>query len=202
VTVHSHGASSAPSGPQVVLVAAIALNGVIGKKGALPWRLKSDLQHFRQLTMGKPVIMGRKTYVSIGKPLSGRTNIVVSRDRDFGAAGILVAPSVDAALAAARGDALRRGVREIAVIGGAEIYQQTMAKADRLVITRVQLQPEGDTGFPPVDDTIWEEVSCTQHSVGPEDEASSAVHLYERRKVRTGGQNQPVKAALPHPGAL
>jgi dihydrofolate reductase len=175
--------------PQVVLVAAVALNGVIGKNGRLPWRLKADLQHFRQVTIGKPVIMGRKTYASIGKPLAGRTNIVVSRDRDFDAAGLLVAPTLEAALAAARGDALRRGVHEIAVIGGAEIYQQTMKEADRLVITRVQLQSEGDTGFPPVDDAIWEEVDRIERPAGPEDEASSTVHIYERWKARTSGQS-------------
>ena len=183
MTVHNPGVPSAASGPQVVLIAAVALNGVIGRNGSLPWRLKSDLQHFRRLTIGKPVIMGRKTYASIGRPLAGRTNIVVSRDVDFGVAGILVAPSVEAALAAGHGDALRRGVNEIAVIGGSEIYQQTIEKADRLVITRVHLQPEGDTGFPPVDDAIWVEVARTQRPAGPEDEASSTVHLYERRKA-------------------
>jgi len=186
VTVRAGGASSVASRPKLVLVAAVALNGVIGKSGRLPWRLGSDLRHFRQLTMGKPVIMGRKTYASIAKPLAGRTNIVVSRDRDFCAAGVLVAPSVEAALAAARGDALRRDVDEIAVIGGAEIYRQTMEKADRLVITRVQLRSEGDTSFPPVDDAIWKELSRIEHPAGPEDEASSTVHLYERRKVGNG----------------
>jgi len=190
VTVHSPGTSSAASSPQIVLVAAVALNGVIGKNGGLPWRLKSDLQHFRRLTMGKPVIMGRKTYASIAKPLAGRTNIVVSRDRNFGAVGILVAPSIEAALAAARGDALRRGVHEIAIIGGAEIYRQTMKKADRLVITRVQLQPEGDTGFPPIDQAIWQEAGAIQRPAGPEDEASSTVHVYERRKA-TAAQSEP-----------
>jgi dihydrofolate reductase len=169
--------------PQVALIAAVALNGVIGKNEGLPWRLKSDLRYFRQITIGKPVIMGRKTYVSIGKPLAGRTNIVVSRDRDFAAAGILVAPSVETALAAARGDALRRGVDEIAVIGGAEVYRQTMENADRLLITRVQLQPQGDTRFPPVDHAVWKEVSRTERPAGPEDDASCTVHVYERREV-------------------
>ena len=103
----------------VVLVVAVAENGVIGRNGTLPWRLKSDMAYFRKVTMGKPVVMGRKTWDSLPrKPLPGRTNIVVTRDRAFQAAGALVVTSVDAALVAARGDALRRGVEEIAVIGG------------------------------------------------------------------------------------
>src|SRR5580692_1734631 len=106
--------------PDIVFVAAIAENGVIGSGNALPWRLKSDMQHFRALTMGKPVVMGRKTYLSIGKPLSGRTTIVVSRDRAFASPGIVIAPSLDTALAAARGDALRRNADTIIVAGGAE----------------------------------------------------------------------------------
>src|SRR5262249_7953955 len=123
--------------PSIILVAAVAENGVIGQGGRLPWRLKSDLQHFRAATIGKPVVMGRKTYASIGKPLKDRTNIVVSRDRTFAAPGVLVAPSVEAALAAARGDALRRGVDAVVVIGGADIYAQCMAHANRLLITQV-----------------------------------------------------------------
>src|ERR1700722_8605981 len=93
----------------IALIAAIAENGVIGRDNTLPWRLKSDLAHFRAVTMGKPVVMGRKTFLSIGKPLPGRTTIVVSRDRGFSAPGIVVAPNLEAALAAAQGDALRRG---------------------------------------------------------------------------------------------
>ena len=113
-----------------MLVAAIAENGVIGRGNALPWRLKSDMAHFRALTMGKPVVVGRKTYLSIGKPLKGRTTIVVSRDRAFAAPGIVVAPNLEAALAAARGDALRRGADAIIVAGGADIYIQALPVAD------------------------------------------------------------------------
>ena len=156
-------AGAARSQPQsriaLVLVAAVADNGVIGQGGRLPWRLKSDMAHFRKVTMGKPVVMGRKTFLSIGKPLKGRTNIVVSRDPAFAAPGILVAPNVEAALAAARGDALRRGADEIAVIGGADIYRQTIGRADRMVITRVHLQPAGDTNFPAIDPQLWREVA-------------------------------------------
>ena len=133
----------AESLPAIILVAAVAENGVIGSGNALPWRLRSDMQHFRALTMGKPVIMGRKTYLSIGKPLSGRTTIVVSRDREFAAPGVVVAPSLDAALVAARGDALRRRADAIVVAGGAEIYAQAMPLASRLVITQRARRVDG-----------------------------------------------------------
>jgi dihydrofolate reductase len=171
---------AATASVMLVLVAAVAENGVIGQGGRLPWRLKSDLAHFRKLTMGKPVVMGRKTYLSIGKPLAGRTNIVVSRDAGFAAPGTIVAASIDAALSAASGDALRRGVAEIVVVGGAEIYRQIMAAADRLVITQVNLQPQGDATFPPIDRDIWQEASRSAHPAGPGDEASFTVLVYER----------------------
>jgi dihydrofolate reductase len=168
-------------GIALVLVAAVAENGVIGQGGALPWRLRSDMKHFRAATMGKPVVMGRKTYLSIGRLLVGRTNIVVSRDPAFAAPGVVAAPSVEVALTVARGDALRRGVGEIAVIGGADIYAQTIDRADRLVITRVQLQPSGDATFPAIDPAAWTEVERTQHGAGPDDEAGFAVIAYKRR---------------------
>src|SRR5437763_12194709 len=108
---------------QIVIIAAIAENGVIGRGGTMPWRLKSDMRHFRSATMGKPVLMGRKTYLSLSiKPLPGRTNIVVSRDKNFAAPSVLVAPSLEAALEAARGDSLRRGADSIMIIGGADLY--------------------------------------------------------------------------------
>ena len=171
---------------EIVLVAAVAENGVIGQGGALPWRLKSDMQHFRALTMGKPVVMGRKTFASIGKPLGGRTNIVVSRDPGFSVPGVLVARSVAAALETARGDALRRRVDAIAVIGGADIYEQTIAGADRLVVTRVKLQPAGDTRFPAVDPAVWQETGHTGYAAGPDDEAPYSVIVYERISPRSG----------------
>ncbi len=108
----------------LVLVAAIAENGVIGRAGGLPWRLKTDLKRFRALTVGHPVVMGRKTYLSFGKPLKNRTNIVVTRDPEFTAPGIVVAPSLEAAMEVAEGDALRRGAAAIVVGGGAGIYIQ------------------------------------------------------------------------------
>jgi len=166
--------------PSIILVAAVAENGVIGQGGGLPWRLKSDLQHFRAATIGKPVVMGRKTYASIGKPLKDRTNIVVTRDRSFAAPGVLVAPSIESALAVAWGDALRRGVDDIAVIGGADIYAQCMARADRLLITQVHLRPTGDTKFPIIDPATWSAAGRSEHAAGPGDEAGFTVVEYRR----------------------
>jgi dihydrofolate reductase len=166
--------------PEIILVAAVADNGVIGQEGRLPWRLKSEMAHFRAVTVGKPVVMGRKTYISIGAPLKGRTNIVVSRDRTFAAPGVLAATSVNAALDVARGDALRRGANAIAVIGGADLYAQCMALADRLVITRVHLRPSGDTKFPDIDPAIWRAAGRTEHQAGPDDEAGFTLVEYVR----------------------
>jgi dihydrofolate reductase len=153
---------------------------VIGRDNALPWRLSSDLKRFKALTMDKPVVMGRKTYASIGKPLPGRTNIVVTRDPKFRPDGVVVAASVDTALAAAREDARRRGAREIMVIGGTEIFAQTMPLADRLEITHVHARPAGDTFFPPIDSKLWREVARRDHPVGPQDEAGVSFVTYER----------------------
>ena len=144
---------------QIVLIVAIAENGVIGRDNAIPWRLKSDMQRFRRLTMGKPVIMGRKNFQSLPKPLPGRTNIVVTRDADFQANGALVATSFEHAFEAARGDALRRFATEIMMIGGAEVYRQFMPRADRLEITEVHAEVDGDTRLQP-DLAGWEEVGA------------------------------------------
>jgi dihydrofolate reductase len=165
----------------IVLIAAIAENGVIGRGNALPWRLKSDMAHFRALTMGKPVVMGRKTYLSIGKPLTGRTTIVVSRDPAFAAPGIVVAPSLDTALAAARGDALRRKVDTVVVAGGAEIYAQAMPLATQLAITHVCKRVDGDAHFPAIDPKIWREAARDAHERAAEDEAAFEFVTYRRQ---------------------
>jgi len=164
----------------IVLLAAVAENGVIGRGNALPWRLKSDMAHFRALTMGKPVVIGRKTYLSIGKPLPGRTTVAVSRDRTFAAPGIVVAPSLEAALAVARGDALRRDVDTIIVAGGAEIYAQAFPLATSLAITAVHKCIEGDTRFPLIDPKMWHESARSEHAPATEDEASFAFVTYVR----------------------
>jgi dihydrofolate reductase len=165
----------------IVLVVAVADNDVIGAGGAIPWRLKTDLQRFKTLTIGKPVVMGRKTFLSLRRPLPGRTNIVMTRDADFRASGAVVTTSLDHALAVAKGDALRRFVTEIAVIGGAEIYAQWMALADRLEVTEVHAKPAGDTLFAPIDKTVWEEVARTENAAGPDDSAAFSFVTYRRR---------------------
>jgi dihydrofolate reductase len=167
---------------QVVLMAAVADNGVIGAGGAIPWRLKSDQQRLKAMTMGKPVVMGRKTFISLKRPLPGRTNIVITRDAGFRAAGAVVTNSFVDARAIATGDALRRSVNEIAVIGGAEIYGQWMEIADRLEITEVHARPEGDSYFAAVDRASWQEVARVRHSAGPDDSAAFSYVTYLRPK--------------------
>jgi len=172
------GAGAAPLA--VVFVVAAAENGVIGRAGALPWRLKSDLARFKALTLDRPVIMGRKTWATLPKPLVRRTNIVVTRDRNFSAAGAVVTASIEAAFEVARGDALRRGVNEIAVIGGAQIYEQTLAHATRIELTRVHEATAGDTVFPTPDPAQWRELAREYHAKGPGDDAAYTYLTYGR----------------------
>jgi dihydrofolate reductase len=164
----------------IIIVAAVAENGIIGRGNALPWRLKSDMAHFRALTMGKPVVLGRKTYQSIGKPLGGRTTIVVSRDASFSAPGIVIAPSFAAALETARGDALRRNCGAIVIAGGADIYQQALPLATRLVITQVRKAADGDTRFPQIAAQTWRESARSEHQPGQQDDAAFAFVTFER----------------------
>jgi dihydrofolate reductase len=168
---------------ETVLIVAVAENGVIGAGGTIPWRLKTDLRRFKTLTLGKPVVMGRKTFVSLRRPLPGRTNIVVTRDADFRSPGALVTTTLTAARAVATGDALRRLATEIAVIGGAEIYAQWMDYADRLEITEVHARPAGDTYFAAIDAAKWEEVARVRNSAGPDDSADFSFVTYRRRAV-------------------
>ncbi|MDI1266800.1 MAG: dihydrofolate reductase [bacterium] len=167
---------------EVVLVVAVAENGVIGADNAMPWRLKSDLARFKALTSGRSVVMGRKTFQSIGRPLPKRTNIVVTRDQGFRADGAVVTRSVADAAAIATGDALRRFATEIAIIGGAEIYAQWMDRADRLEITEVHARPDGDTRFAAIDPAVWEEVSRVRNPAGPDDSADFSYVTFRRRK--------------------
>ena len=176
----ARGASDTGRAIAIVLVAAVADNGVIGRDNGLPFRQSSDLKHFKALTMGRPMIMGRRTFVSIGQPLPGRTSIVMTRDAGFSAAGAVIAPDLSKALAVARGDALRRGVNEIAVIGGTDIFTQTLPLADRLEITHVHLRPPGDVFFPAIDPTIWREIARSHQPSGPRDEADFSFATYVR----------------------
>jgi dihydrofolate reductase len=175
------GSGDSSVGLGLVLVAAVAENGVIGRDGKLPWRLRSDLKHFRALTLGHPVVMGRKTYNAIGKPLPGRTNIVITRDPAFAADGAVTAPGLAAALDVARGDALRRGVSEIMIIGGADLYGQTIDRAVRLEITLIHARPQGDSVFPPIDRARWRELQRCEHSAGPDDDAAFTTLIYARQ---------------------
>jgi dihydrofolate reductase len=173
--------ATADARPQIVLIVAVAENGVIGADGAMPWRLKSDMQRLKALTLDKPVVMGRKTFASIGRPLPRRTNIVVTRDKAFRAAGVVVTHSFADAMAVATGDALRRFATEIAIIGGAEIYAQLMDRADRLEITEVHARPDGDTRFAAIDPTRWEEVARVRNPAGPGDSADFSYVTFRRR---------------------
>jgi dihydrofolate reductase len=168
------------SAPVLALIAAVAKNGVIGSSGALPWRLSSDLKHFKAATMGKPLVMGRKTYQSIGGPLAGRTTIVVTRDPAFAAEGVSVARGIEDALRLAEAAARAGGVEEILVAGGGEIYAETIGRASRLHLTEVDVAPKGDAHFPPIDPDQWREVSRQQGERGPRDEADFAFVEYER----------------------
>src|SRR3954453_17653092 len=167
---------------ETVLMVAVAENGVIGSKGTIPWRVRSDVLRLKAMTMGKPVVMGRKTFESLPRPLPGRTNIVITRHPDYRATGAVVTSSFANARAIALGDALRRSVTEIAVIGGAEIYAQWMGRADRIEVTEVHATPEGDTFFPAIDPADWQEVARVRNSAGANESADFSYVTYRRRK--------------------
>jgi dihydrofolate reductase len=174
--------ATADARPEIVLIVAVADNGVIGSRGAIPWRLNSDQQRFKTMTLARPVVMGRKTFISLRRPLSGRTNIVVTRDANFRAAGAVVTTSFADARATATGDALRRFATEIAVIGGAEVYAQWIGIADRLEITEVHARPDGDTRLAAIELADWEEVARARNSAGSDDSADFSYVTYRRRK--------------------
>lgn len=167
--------------PLVALVLARAKNGVIGKDGALPWRLKSDLALFKATTLFKPVIMGRKTWDSLPRqPLPGRLNVVLSRDGFFEPEGALVCETFDEALQIAREQAADDGAEEVCVIGGAAVFEAAWPKARRLYITEVQAEVEGDVSFPAFDEGAWREVRREAHPAGPEDEYPFVFRVLER----------------------
>ncbi len=172
--------------PCLTLIAAVANNGVIGNCGRLPWRIRADMAFFREKTMGHPVIMGRKTFQSLKQPLAGRLNIVVSRDSGFTADGAVAVTSLDAAIERAGSDADTRGLGEIFVIGGGEIYRLALIRADQLCITHVDLAPDGDAAFPEIDAGVWRVVSTTGLDRSEGDTATGTVNIYERRGDRPG----------------
>lgn len=165
----------------IAMIAAVGRNGAIGAEGELPWRLPTDFAFYKRTTMGKPLIMGRKTFQSIGKPLPGRTNIVVTRSADFAAEGVEVFGDLQEAIARGREIAERDGVDEVFINGGGEIYRAAMPMADRLYVTHVDAAPNGDTFFPEIDPVVWAGTVLPEIVPGEKDSARFVVTVYERR---------------------
>ena len=159
----------------VSLVVAAAKNNVIGRDGELPWHLPDDLRHFKRLTTGKPIIMGRRTFESIGRPLPDRHNIVMTRDPDYAAAGCDVVTSVSDALKLAGDDT------EVMVIGGGQVYRDFLPRADRIYLTRVQAEIDGDTYFPEIDASDWQLVSSEHHDADEKHAYAFEMMVFERR---------------------
>ncbi|WP_263144487.1 dihydrofolate reductase [Pseudomonas sp. RIT-PI-AD] len=157
------------------LIAAFADNRVIGRDNRMPWHLPADLKHFKALTLGKPIVMGRKTWDSLGRPLPGRLNLVVSRQADLRLEGAEVFASLDAALARADAWADAEGAEELMLIGGAQLYGQALARAERLYLTRIALSPEGDAYFPRVDETEWRLTAREAHAAAQD----APAHVFE-----------------------
>ncbi|MFM5698025.1 type 3 dihydrofolate reductase [Aeromonas veronii] len=157
---------------KISMIAAMAHDRVIGKDNQMPWHLPADLAHFKRVTLGKPVLMGRKTFESIGRPLPGRRNLVISRNPDYQAEGIEVVGSVEAALALLAGSS----VEELMVIGGGHLYAEMLPSADCLYLTQIDLAAEGDTRFPAFDDGQWQRIECESH---PADEKNPHPYSFE-----------------------
>ena len=164
------------------MIAGVAENGVIGSDQTIPWRVPSDMAFFKKTTMGQPIGMGRTQFETVGKPLPGRTNIVITRQRDYRPEGVLVFHDIDAALDRARAIAEADGVDEIMIIGGGELYAQLIGRAERLYITHIDLSPEGDVRFPAIAPEQWTVVDLPEVTPSPKDEATYRVKVYERRQ--------------------
>jgi len=166
---------------RIAMIVGVAENGVIGSDQTIPWRIPSDMAFFKRTTMGKPIIMGRKQYETVGRPLPGRSNIVVTRQQGYQPEGVVVVPSLEAALAMARAIAERDSIDEIVIIGGGEIYAQMMDRADRLYVSHIALAPAGDVRFPGIDPAVWRVIDAPETPPDPRDEAAYRVNVYERR---------------------
>lgn len=166
--------------PIVALIVAVAENGVIGRGGRLPWRLPSEMRHFRNVTLDKPVIMGRRTFVSLKKPLAKRDNIVLTHNREYAPQGAIAVESVEQALKVAGDCALARAAKEMMVIGGAAVYAALLPQARRIYFTRVHAKPEGDVSFPEPDLGGWREMSTEHHPRGEKDEFDYTISVFER----------------------
>ena len=165
----------------LAFVVAVGKNGVIGRNGGLPWRLSTDLKHFKKLTMGKPMVMGRRTWASIGRPLPGRETIIITRDPNFFAEGAHVANSIEAGLALAQEQAKPMQADTIMIVGGADIFAALLDRTDLIHLTEVDLAPEGDVLFPPLDPSQWREVACEAPPRAANDEANVRFLTYARR---------------------
>jgi dihydrofolate reductase len=166
---------------KLAFVVAVGKNGVIGRNGGLPWRLSTDLKHFKKLTLGKPIVMGRRTWESIGRPLPGRETIIITRDRKFAAQGAYVAHSVEAGLQLAEEQAKRMQADTIMIVGGADIFAALLDRADMIHLTEVDLAPEGDVKFPPLDPAQWVEIACEAPPRAANDEANVRFVTYASR---------------------
>jgi dihydrofolate reductase len=171
------------SGVTKTIVAAVSRNGVIGREGGLPWRLSTDMKRFKASTLGKPVIVGRKTFEPFGKALPGRPNIVITRDQDYRPADAHVAHSLSEAYKLAEQIAEEIGAGEICIIGGGDIYRQAMEQADRLLITHVETEVDGDTSFPPIDPALWQVVEEIAVPAGEKDNYPTRFVTYVRRQA-------------------
>lgn len=165
----------------LVLVVAVAENGVIGRDQQLPWRIPGDMKHFKAVTMGKPMVMGRKNYDSIGRPLPGRTSIVLTRNTNWRAEGVLVAHSLDEALKLANEDARKTGAKEIAVIGGTALFEETLPIAAKIELTEVHAKPEGDVYFPKYDRSAFRETRREGPMQSEKDDYAFSVVTLERK---------------------
>jgi dihydrofolate reductase len=163
------------------MIAGVARNSVIGANGGIPWKIPSDMAFFKRTTMGKPIVMGRKQYETVGRPLPGRANIVVTRQPGYAPEGVIVVNSLADALSTARDIAAEDQASEVMVIGGGDIYAQAISMADRLYISHIDLAPEGDVLFPAIDPAVWRVVDEPEVAVSDKDSASFRVRVYERR---------------------
>lgn len=165
---------------KTAIVVAMSTNRVIGRNNKLPWYIPGDLKFFKQVTMGKPIVMGRKTFESIGKPLPGRDNIVITRDKGWKAEGVKVAHDIEQALTMAKASAETSGVSEVMIIGGAQIYEAMLPRIDRLYMTQVQAFIEGDAHFPQLDWNEWEEVTREDFDAEEPNPFDYSIIVYDR----------------------
>ncbi|OWV78351.1 diacylglycerol kinase [Rhizobium sp. R634] len=165
------------------IIVAVSRNGIIGRDGDMPWRLSNDLKRFKALTSGKPVVMGRKTYESIGKPLPGRPNVVISRQAVIDHPDVSMAQSLPEALTIAEKIAVETGVDEICIAGGGQVYAQAIGLADRMCVTHVEADLEGDAAFPDIDSAVWQAGETIEVPAGEKDSYATRYVVYDRRRT-------------------